>query len=1532
MVRITISSPTSPDSLMVRYNFQSADDVQDIIDNVSDYVDDIFPGVEPENREIATNSILRGLNETLLLFESGEYPKEIIISDTDSSADGNTIGVITAQARAAAVPAQQANPAVTAETAAEQYRLIDPTITLLSAEDAERVRQWAEERKEELTAWATQTGNEISAALDSPFEGISGAIKDTWNIVPDVLDLAYAGAQIIEITASTLGAKIAGLFSDKWAKKAEEYADNVKSQLGYSAFNFLRFENLSEAEKGGACLAMINPFVLLKTTGRKLEKEIAEEAAEIIRKKPSAGGVVKPREIPPDKTPDTPAAKVSEDTKKTQSGSDGKGTDNNNRNVGGDPVDLVSGDFIQSWPVIRIPGLLPVELTRTYYSVQSARGLFGEKWADDWSMYLEIHGDTADFQDPGGNRYTFEISGDEVRSRNLRAPYYLLSGNRKTGLQIQDNRRQRVYHFEPAPVLHRRLIKITNLQGVALHFHYNEDRQLSHLSRDDGFIIRLHYQQHQLTHIDYSCDNRTQRLVSCRYDNSGYLSECDAFQQNHLWHSYTSEGWMTGWQDSDQTSLTVTYDDRGRVIQTYSDSGYWCDRFVYDDTLRLNTYIDGEGGHFRYYYNEDNLVVRTLDPSGRETRTEWRDFQKISETNDIGEITRYVYHADGLPAQIYLPDNRKIGCEYNDNGQLTRYIAPTGDEWRLNYDTAGNLISETDPQGRVQMYEYSVHGELLKVVSPDGAQWRYEYTSAHQLSRSINPYLNSTEYQFDELGRLTHLTDALNNTTRYHYDPSHAGVNGSISDIFLPDGVHQHIDYDSERRVVAVTDGEGKITRYRYGPFDLLLAMVRPDGTEIRFEYDSLTRLKKVINAAGDEYRYERDKAGQIIRETDFTGREIQYRYDRLGRRTATRYPDQHEIRWSYSPEGLIIRQDIWFDDGTRSELKSATHYEYNARMQLIRAENPDAVTEFEYDAAGRLICEKINGREIQHEWDEQTDRLMQTRFGSQALQYQYGLQGELTQFQAGEHQPLRLSRNALGQEYLRHSQSGFASSRHYTATGMLAHQTAGRGSDSYLQALRDNPVQPPAASDVNRSWQYDKAYNITAIDDHRWRRMQYRYNQNDQIEHTSFGGLYPQTEQFSYDTNLNIRQQTLIPGEAQGALHQLSQQQQAGRVVRRTTATGHFDYHYDINGRLERKTEHRNGFRPREWRYQWDTLNQLTSCFTPQGDCWRYTYDAFGRRLSKYQVVNAQEPVHLQHLNQQPVVRGRQYLWSGNQMIEEAPVYADGTVAYDAGVQWLYEPGALVPAARYEKGKLHYLVTDHQGTPREIFTETGTVSWAARPDTWGQMAFWSLKTSANDPNYTECHFRFAGQYEDAETGLYYNRFRYYDKDTGQYITPDPIGLEGGFNPYGYVHCPVGWVDPFGLSGTSKLNNKWIPKDVQGRKVYQRDDLFDPNFVDADGLTNIQRMKNGSAPIGRDGLEINLHHLTQDEPGAMAEVLSSFHAKNNRALHIYTNGWDKTWVGADGVRRTYNGAPPSMNRTPFNAWKREYWKTRALDF
>lgn len=80
----------------------------------------------------------------------------------------------------------------------------------------------------------------------------------------------------------------------------------------------------------------------------------------------------------------------------------------------------------------------------------------------------------------------------------------------------------------------------------------------------------------------------------------------------------------------------------------------------------------------------------------------------------------------------------------------------------------------------------------------------------------------------------------------------------------------------------------------------------------------------------------------------------------------------------------------------------------------------------------------------------------------------------------------------------------------------------------------------------------------------------------------------------------------------------------------------------------------------------------------------------------------------------------------------------------------------------------------------------------------------------------------FAGQWLDEESGLAYNRFRYYDPESGNYISSDPIGLQGGETPYGYVHNPIGWVDPWGLAecGTSKLTPAQQAASWQGSGKY----------------------------------------------------------------------------------------------------------------
>jgi len=130
--------------------------------------------------------------------------------------------------------------------------------------------------------------------------------------------------------------------------------------------------------------------------------------------------------------------------------------------------------------------------------------------------------------------------------------------------------------------------------------------------------------------------------------------------------------------------------------------------------------------------------------------------------------------------------------------------------------------------------------------------------------------------------------------------------------------------------------------------------------------------------------------------------------------------------------------------------------------------------------------------------------------------------------------------------------------------------------------------------------------------------------------------------------------------------------------------------------------------------------------------------------------------------------------------------------------------------------------------TPRELFDERGNLKWSAKSDVWGLTQVNAHK-AANDEIAPDCNIRFLGQYYDKESGLHYNRFRYYDPETAQYISPDPIGLAGGDRPYGYVHNPISWVDPLGLANYDNANpsgntgnnqkNVYIPRNEHGNPI-----------------------------------------------------------------------------------------------------------------
>ncbi|WP_168927466.1 RHS repeat-associated core domain-containing protein [Nitrincola alkalilacustris] len=244
----------------------------------------------------------------------------------------------------------------------------------------------------------------------------------------------------------------------------------------------------------------------------------------------------------------------------------------------------------------------------------------------------------------------------------------------------------------------------------------------------------------------------------------------------------------------------------------------------------------------------------------------------------------------------------------------------------------------------------------------------------------------------------------------------------------------------------------------------------------------------------------------------------------------------------------------------------------------------------------------------------------------------------------------------------------------------------------------------------------------------------------------------------------------------------------------------GHTQFRYDDAGNLiERRA-------PQDLQtLQYDGLHRL-SCVKRQRPGYPttetyYIYDALSRRICK-QIIPERSQSH-----------SIRYGWDGDQLVHEDTGDQRTTV--------FYEPGSFVPLFRVDETKRpeefdehwmlrepqesasepgydthHYsaFVTDHLGTPLKLLGSDGHLLWTAKPDDWCAVRDEKAVPDLKQP------IRFQGQWLDEETGLYYNRYRYYDPRQGRYITQDPIGLAGGMKSYAYVRNPTGWVGPLGLS------------------------------------------------------------------------------------------------------------------------------------
>ncbi|HAX7203464.1 TPA: RHS repeat protein [Escherichia coli] len=270
---------------------------------------------------------------------------------------------------------------------------------------------------------------------------------------------------------------------------------------------------------------------------------------------------------------------------------------------------------------------------------------------------------------------------------------------------------------------------------------------------------------------------------------------------------------------------------------------------------------------------------------------------------------------------------------------------------------------------------------------------------------------------------------------------------------------------------------------------------------------------------------------------------------------------------------------------------------------------------------------------------------------------------------------------------------------------------------------------------------------------------------------------------------------------------HRISEETDQYAGGHRLKQAGNTQYDYDAAGRMVSRTRHRDGYRPETERFRWDSRDQLTGYCSAQGELWEYRHDASGRRTEKR--------------CDRKKIRFT-YLWDGDS-IAEIREYRDDKLY---SVRHLVFNGFELISQQFSRvrqphpsvapqwvTRTNHAVSDLTGRPLMLFNSEGKTVW--RP---GQTSLWGLALSLPaDTGYPDPRgeldpeaapgLLYAGQWQDAESGLCYNRFRYYESETGMYLVSDPLGLLGGEQTYRYVPNPCGWVDPLGLAASSKISS-----------------------------------------------------------------------------------------------------------------------------
>ena len=622
-------------------------------------------------------------------------------------------------------------------------------------------------------------------------------------------------------------------------------------------------------------------------------------------------------------------------------------------------------------------------------------------------------------------------------------------------------------------------------------------------------------------------------------------------------------------------------------------------------------------------------------------------------------------------------------------------------------------------------------------------------------------------WEYDGRGRLVLAVDVKGNATRYAYDRA-----DNLIRLEEPDGNVHRFEYDAMGNMVHAADNIREV-KFTYGALGVLKSREQ-ERHRITFGYNSELQLRRIGNEAGDNYFFELDGLGQVVTEIGFDGLRREYERDGAGRVTRVNRPGDKWTEYLYDGLDNILKEEQY--DG------EVSLYTYDKDGMLVKAENSENLLEFTRDRkTGQIIEEKQGEYTVNRTYDSEGNCTRITSSLGADIRHTYDREGNLQTMQAGESWQASWVRDNTGLEVQRTFSGG--------VTVRTERDCFGR---EVRKSVRSGGIERGA---------YRYQWGIA-------NRLLSKENE-----------LTGTVTRYDYDRfDFLIRQET-IQGSETDVIYRVPDFvgnlfETPDKKDRKYGAGGKLledpdcFYHYDDEGNLifrefkqlqatgvrfdRKRMEKERGIRclatGTGWLYEWSSNGMLKKVIRPDGRPVEFRYDALGRRTAK-----------------QYFGKVTRWVWDGNVPIHEwgykvtdrQPNEEENTPSKEPIediTTWVFEAGTFVPTAKIQDGKQYSIVSDYLGTPIQMYDEQGNKVWNCTLDIYGKV------TTFEGRSLSDCPFRFQGQYEDEETGLYYNRFRFYDSSTGNYISQDPIGLSGN-NPtlYGYVRDVNIWLDILGL-------------------------------------------------------------------------------------------------------------------------------------